>query len=59
MNSEVQQVLEQFIEAADSGEWHSSEDCEVEDRAQDCELCQALAKARALIAKYRGRGLIV
>lgn len=40
MNSEVQQILEQLIAAADGGEWHNSEDCEVEDRAQDCELCR-------------------
>lgn len=33
---------QKVVEAADSGEWHLSEDCSVEGRADDCDLCQAL-----------------
>lgn len=35
------------VDAADNGEWHSSEDCEVEGRAHECALCIALATYRA------------
>ena len=30
------------VEAADSGEWHTSRDCRVEKRDKDCGICQAL-----------------
>jgi hypothetical protein len=33
--------------AADNGEWHSSEDCQVEGRAAECAMCQALADLEA------------
>lgn len=42
-------VLTQLIEAADSGEWHSSKDCRVEGRELDCRLCSALAAARSVL----------
>lgn len=56
--SETLDALMKLIEAADSGEWHSCEDCEIEDRAHDCSLCQAIAQARAVIKKYRIKGKV-
>lgn len=47
----MREILERLIEAADSGEWHSSEDCRIEGREQDCQLCQALIAARAFVEK--------
>lgn len=37
--------LAALVKAADDGAWHSSRDCEVEDRAHECDLCKALAAA--------------
>lgn len=42
-------ALMDLINAADSGEWHSSTDCKVERRAADCTLCQALTRARKVM----------
>lgn len=41
--------------AADDGEWHDSEDCEVEGRT-DCRLCAALATATATAPQAAGTG---
>ena len=40
-------ALLRVARAADSGEWHSSKDCQAEGRAATCELCQALAVLEA------------
>ena len=43
-------ALENLIDAADNGEWHSSEDCRIEGRQRNdggCELCTAFDAARA------------
>lgn len=43
-------ALEGLIEGADSGEWHNSQDCKVEQRTDDCHLCQMLIAARTALA---------
>jgi hypothetical protein len=37
-----------LAKAANSGEWHKGEDCQVEGIAADCELCQAIGALEAL-----------
>ncbi len=39
-------ALRNLIEAADEGEWHSSEDCRIESRYDDCDLCKAIRAAK-------------
>jgi hypothetical protein len=48
-------VLTALVVAADSGEWHSSTDCRVEGRAEECGLCQALKSARQLLGMEGAR----
>jgi hypothetical protein len=40
-----------MVSAADSGECHLSGDCEIEGRADDCGICEALILARAALEK--------
>lgn len=49
-NDDLRQACKTLIEAADSGEWHNSEDCRDEGCADKCHLCQALVKARLILA---------
>ncbi len=49
MNANERQVLEQLVLAADSGVWHDSADCAIERSANDCWLCEALARARDVL----------
>ena len=44
-------ALGALIVKSDNGVWHSSEDCETEKHDQDCELCQALNRARSALVK--------
>lgn len=50
-NNDIRQACKMLIEAADSGEWHNSEDCRDEGCADKCHLCQALIKARRILDK--------
>lgn len=45
----AQETIAQLVEATRG--WHSLEDCEVEGRADDCELCAAL-RATAIVDRY-------
>lgn len=49
MNQKLIDTIKMLIEAADSGEWHDSDDCRVEKRQHDCELCQALKQAQSIL----------
>lgn len=46
-------AIRQLIAAADSGEWHFSSDCKVEQRNKDCKLCQAILEAKSVIKQVR------
>lgn len=45
--TKLKNMLTKLVEAADNGEWHDSEDCEVE--RHDCNLCKVLEEARELL----------
>jgi hypothetical protein len=47
----LQAALRELIDESDSGAWHSSQDCKVEERDHECELCQALKHATAALVK--------
>ena len=44
--SRLRKTLRSLMSAADDGEWHLAEDCRVEGRQEDCDLCHALATAQ-------------
>jgi len=47
-NAALEAEIRNLLDIADSGEWHSSIDCEVEGRT-DCMLCEALKHAAQVI----------
>ena len=54
-SEELSDALLGLIKAADSGEWHLCEDCEVEQRAHECKLCIAIAHAREVFVNHKGK----
>jgi hypothetical protein len=50
---EALELLDAVANSADDGAWHSSDDCQVEGRA-DCELCADVTRAREFVGRLRG-----
>lgn len=54
MNQKLIDTIKMLIEAADSGEWHLSEDCRVEQRQNECFLCQSIKQAQSVLQEIIG-----
>ena len=46
----LEEYLRNVIAAANNGQWHNKEDCEIEGYVVECELCQAITAAEQTLA---------